>query len=163
MRISGKRGEKLMPDITRRDFFRLASVVGGAVVFNIEVKQPFAKLLAEKIMRHPAARQVDVAGLCYFDYNHVVVRAIYWSDKHQRKLYQFARLDRELYLMSAGSAAKAAAEACATKLFAEAADYELEKGPFSAIGDSLVADFVASEWHRLMSGSGSGGEPIGLL
>ena len=118
-----------MSNVTRREFFRIASVVGGAVVFNIEIKQLFAKLLAEKIMQHPAARQVDVAYHAYFSYDDVVVRARYWSEKHQRKFYQFVRLDRELYNMPGGNGAEAAAETCAKKLFAEPADYELERGP----------------------------------
>ena len=122
-----------MSNVTRREFFRLAPVVGGAIVFDIEIKQPFAKLLAEKIMQHPAARQVDVAYHTYFCYDDVVIRARYWNEKHQRKFYQYARLDRELYDMPGGNGAEAAAETCAKKLFTEPADYELKHGPHGRV------------------------------
>ena len=106
--------------------------------------------VAGLLEQHPAARSAHVSELYYFDNNDVLVWATYWSEKHQRKFYQFVRLDRELYDMPGGDAAEAAAETCATKLFTEAADYELKRGPPAVLMTDMELE------HDFITGAGSG-------
>lgn len=106
----------------------MASVVGGAVIFNIEIKQPFALRLAEKVLEHPAALRVDATRLDSFFNDVVTVRIMYWIEGYQQEFVQLINLAPEIYDMAGGEYSDMAADSFAG-LANRGADMAIAYGP----------------------------------